>query len=41
VSRDLRRTLADIDRTVNNIDRNPSRLLFGGGSSGVPPQPAR
>jgi phospholipid/cholesterol/gamma-HCH transport system substrate-binding protein len=31
VSKDLQRTLADIDRTVNNIDKNPSRLLFGGG----------
>lgn len=30
VSKDLQRTLADIDRTVNNIDKNPSRLLFGG-----------
>jgi phospholipid/cholesterol/gamma-HCH transport system substrate-binding protein len=33
VSRDLQRTLADIDRTVNNIDKNPSRLLFGGSPS--------
>jgi len=33
VSRDLQRTLTTIDRTVNNIDKNPSRLLFGGGSS--------
>lgn len=39
ISRDLRRTLADIDRTVNNIDKNPSRLLFGGGGS--TPAPAR
>jgi phospholipid/cholesterol/gamma-HCH transport system substrate-binding protein len=31
ISRDLQRTLATIDRTVNNIDKNPSRLLFGGG----------
>lgn len=30
VSRDLQRTLSTIDRTVNNIDKNPSRLLFGG-----------
>jgi phospholipid/cholesterol/gamma-HCH transport system substrate-binding protein len=32
ISRDLQRTLSTIDRTVNNIDKNPSRLLFGGGS---------
>jgi phospholipid/cholesterol/gamma-HCH transport system substrate-binding protein len=31
ISRDLQRTLSSIDRTVNNIDKNPSRLLFGGG----------
>lgn len=34
VSRDLQRTLGTIDRTVNNIDKNPSRLLFGGSPSG-------
>jgi phospholipid/cholesterol/gamma-HCH transport system substrate-binding protein len=34
ISRDLQRTLATIDRTVNNIDRNPSRLLFGGSGGG-------
>lgn len=34
IGRDLQRTLSTIDRTVNNIDKNPSRLLFGGGSSG-------
>jgi len=33
ISRDLQRTLSTIDRTVNNIDKNPSRLLFGGGGS--------
>jgi phospholipid/cholesterol/gamma-HCH transport system substrate-binding protein len=33
ISRDLQRTLATIDRTVNNIDKNPSRLLFGGSPS--------
>jgi phospholipid/cholesterol/gamma-HCH transport system substrate-binding protein len=33
VSRDLQKTLGTIDRTVNNIDKNPSRLLFGGSSS--------
>jgi phospholipid/cholesterol/gamma-HCH transport system substrate-binding protein len=30
ISRDVQRTLSTIDRTVNNIDKNPSRLLFGG-----------
>ena len=28
-----RRTLTDISRAVNNFDRNPSRVLFGAGSS--------
>jgi phospholipid/cholesterol/gamma-HCH transport system substrate-binding protein len=30
---DGRRTLADISRAVNNFDRNPSRVIFGGGNS--------
>src|SRR6476620_131108 len=30
---DGRRTLGDISRAVNNFDRNPSRVIFGGGSS--------
>ena len=30
---DGRRTLGDISRAVNNLDRNPTRLLFGGSSS--------
>jgi phospholipid/cholesterol/gamma-HCH transport system substrate-binding protein len=29
---DGRRTLGDISRAVNNLDRNPTRLLFGAGS---------
>jgi phospholipid/cholesterol/gamma-HCH transport system substrate-binding protein len=34
---DARRTLATIDRAVNNLDRNPSRLIFGGsGGGGLP-----
>jgi phospholipid/cholesterol/gamma-HCH transport system substrate-binding protein len=33
---EARRTLSTIDRTVNNLDRNPSRLIFGGGSSSLP-----
>jgi phospholipid/cholesterol/gamma-HCH transport system substrate-binding protein len=35
---DGRRTLADISRAVNNLDRNPTRLLFGAGN--VAPTPA-
>lgn len=31
-----RRTLSEIDRAVKNLDRNPSRLLFGGSGSSVP-----
>ena len=30
---DGRRTLGDISRAVNNLDRNPTRPLFGGGNS--------
>src|ERR1700694_2462900 len=33
---DGRRTLADISRAVNNLDRNPTRLLFGAGTSAAP-----
>ena len=33
---DGRRTLSDISRAVNNFDRNPSRVIFGGGSSSAP-----
>jgi phospholipid/cholesterol/gamma-HCH transport system substrate-binding protein len=33
---DGRRTLAEVEKTVKNIDRNPSRLLFGGSSAAVP-----
>jgi phospholipid/cholesterol/gamma-HCH transport system substrate-binding protein len=33
---DGRRTLTDISRAVNNLDRNPTRLLFGAGSSTSP-----
>jgi phospholipid/cholesterol/gamma-HCH transport system substrate-binding protein len=31
-----RRTLSQIDQTVKNLDRNPSRLLFGGSGNSVP-----
>jgi phospholipid/cholesterol/gamma-HCH transport system substrate-binding protein len=33
---DGRRTLGDISRAVNNLDRNPTRLLFGAGGSSTP-----
>ncbi len=33
---DGRRTLGDISRAVNNLDRNPTRLLFGASSSSTP-----
>ena len=40
---DGRRTLADISRAVNNLDRNPTRLLFGPANASAPaeaPRPA-
>jgi phospholipid/cholesterol/gamma-HCH transport system substrate-binding protein len=38
---DGRRTLSDISRAVINFDRNPSRVIFGGGNSNPPAeQPA-
>src|ERR1700730_4779500 len=40
---DGRRTLGDISRAVNNLDRNPTRLLFGAGNASAPaaaPAPA-
>ena len=38
---DGRRTLADISRAVNNFDRNPSRVIFGGSNNAAPePAPA-
>jgi phospholipid/cholesterol/gamma-HCH transport system substrate-binding protein len=33
---DGRRTLGDISRAVNNLDRNPTRLLFGASGSNSP-----
>jgi phospholipid/cholesterol/gamma-HCH transport system substrate-binding protein len=33
---DGRRTLGTIDRAVRNFDRNPQRVIFGGGASPVP-----
>ena len=43
---DGRRTLGDISRAVNNFDRNPSRVIFGGSNNAAPaaeaaPPPAR
>jgi phospholipid/cholesterol/gamma-HCH transport system substrate-binding protein len=37
---DGRRTLGDISRAVNNLDRNPTRLLFGAGNSSSAPAAA-
>ncbi len=37
---DGRRTLGDISRAVNNFDRNPSRVIFGGGNNAPPPAEA-
>jgi phospholipid/cholesterol/gamma-HCH transport system substrate-binding protein len=40
---DGRKTLGDVSRAVNNLDRNPTRLLFGAGNSSTPaeaPKPA-
>jgi len=36
---DGRRTLGDISRAVNNLDRNPTRLLFGASSGSTPAPP--
>src|SRR6202000_1701787 len=33
---DGRRTLGDISRAVNNLDRNPTRLLFGPANASAP-----
>jgi hypothetical protein len=43
---DGRRTLGDISRAVNNFDRNPSRVIFGGSNNAAPaaeaaPPPSR
>lgn len=37
---DGRRTLGDISRAVNNLDRNPTRLLFGASNSAPSAAPA-
>src|SRR5215203_4837361 len=34
---DGRRTLGDISRAVINLDRNPTRVIFGGGNAAAPP----
>jgi phospholipid/cholesterol/gamma-HCH transport system substrate-binding protein len=33
---DGRKTLSDISRAVNNFDRNPSRVIFGGSNNSAP-----
>ena len=33
---DGRRTLSDISRAVNNFDRNPTRVIFGGSNNAAP-----
>lgn len=38
---DGRRTLAEVDKMVKNIDRNPSRLLFGGSTAEEDPKTKR
>lgn len=38
---DGRRTLADISRAVNNLDRNPTRLLFGPANAAAPAEAPR
>jgi phospholipid/cholesterol/gamma-HCH transport system substrate-binding protein len=38
---DGRRTLGDISRAVNNLDKNPTRLLFGAGSGSAPAEPPK
>jgi phospholipid/cholesterol/gamma-HCH transport system substrate-binding protein len=37
IGSDFRRVLSTADQTLRNIDRNPSRLLFGGSGGGSPP----
>jgi len=36
LSGDARRTLSELERTIRNLDRNPSRVLFGGESRNLP-----
>lgn len=36
LSSDARRTLGELERTIRNLDRNPSRVLFGGENRSVP-----
>jgi phospholipid/cholesterol/gamma-HCH transport system substrate-binding protein len=36
---DGRRTLGDISRAVNNLDKNPTRLLFGASGNATAPAP--
>ena len=38
---DGRRTLVEVERTFKNIDRNPSRLIFGGSAAAAEEKPKR
>jgi phospholipid/cholesterol/gamma-HCH transport system substrate-binding protein len=38
---DGRRTLAEVEKTVKNIDKNPSRLLFGGSAAAATDEKAK
>jgi phospholipid/cholesterol/gamma-HCH transport system substrate-binding protein len=38
---DGRRTLAEVDKMVRNIDKNPSRLIFGGSNAAAEDKPKR
>ena len=38
---DGRRTLGDISRAVTNFDRNPSRVIFGGGNAAPAAEPPK
>ena len=38
---DGRRTLAEVDKMVKNIDRNPSRLIFGGSNAAAEEKPPK
>jgi hypothetical protein len=33
IGADLHRMIGEVEKTVKNIDRNPSRLLFGGAAA--------
>lgn len=37
---DAKRTLSTVDKTIRNIDKNPTRLIFGGGTPAFPDKSA-